>query len=351
MKKILLLIPVLMLLLCACAGKGAEPEQASNTASETVNAEPVSVDIFAMDTYMTLTAYGERAEEALQAAEDEIHRIDSLLSTGDPESEISKLNKEKEAVVSEETFGLIQRAIEIGKDAGGVFDISVYPLMRAWGFTDQNYRVPAEEERKALLEHVDSQKIRCIEEEHKIILEDPEMEIDLGGIAKGYTSGRVSQIFTEYGIEHALINLGGNVQTVGAKTDGSLWRVGVQDPLNSEQYVGVISCRDKAVITSGGYQRFFEKDGTTYFHIIDPSDGLPARNGLISATVVADDGTLADALSTTLFILGPDGAAEYWRAHQEAFEMVLIKDDGTVCVSKGLEDVYTQDTAFQVIEP
>ena len=152
------------------------------------------------------------------------------------------------------------------------------------------------------------------------------------------------------GVEHALINLGGNVKALGHKPDGSEWRVAIYDPENDENYIGGVEVHDKAVITSGGYQRYFEENGKRYFHIIDLNDGFPAENGLISATIISDDGTLADALSTSLFIMGPEKAAEYWRKNKDQFDAVLVKADGTVMVTEGIEKSYFSDGEFEVIK-
>lgn len=330
------------LMLTACGGNTSSEETAADE-------EPESIEVYAMDTYMTLTAYGDNAGKALSESEKEIKRIDAMLSTGSDDSEISKLNKAKKAEVSEETFALVKRAKEIGLDTDKVFDISVYPVMQAWGFTDKNYRVPEKAELRELLKNVDVSKVQLDDGKHEVSFDD-EMAIDLGGIAKGYTSDRIIEIMKENGIEHALINLGGNVKVLGKKPDGSDWRVAIADPEDQENYVGGVAVSDKAVITSGGYQRFFEKNGERYFHIIDLSDGFPARNGLTSVTIVSDDGTLADALSTTLFIMGPEKAAEYWKKNADDFDAVLVEDDGTVLVTEGLKECYFSDGEFEVIE-
>lgn len=332
---------VFVLALTGCGGENAEKTQDAG--------EPLSKEVYAMDTYMTLSAYGDNAEKALDESEKEIKRIDAMLSTGDPESEISRLNKAGKLKVSDETFGLVKRAVEIGETADGVFDISIYPVMREWGFTDKNYKVPTDEALKAALDRVDASKIELDEETKTVSFAEDGMEIDLGGIAKGYTSDRVIDIMKDCGVEHALINLGGNVKVLSNKPDGSNWRVAIIDPENEEQYIGGVEVADKAVITSGGYQRYFEEDGKRYFHIIDISDGYPADNGLISTTIVSEDGTLADALSTTLFIMGPDRAADYWKKHKDEFDAVLVKDDGTILVTEGIENDYFTDGEFEVI--
>ena len=150
-----------------------------------------SRDIFAMDTYMTVTAYGEKAQDAVDAAEAEIERLDTLLSTGNADSEIAKLNEQKSAALSEDGGYLVKRALELNKETDGAFDIAIYPVMEAWGFPTQNFRVPSADELTGLLKHVDAAKISYDKDTREISFEDDQMKIDLGGIAKGYTSSRI----------------------------------------------------------------------------------------------------------------------------------------------------------------
>ena len=140
------------------------------------------------------------------------------------------------------------------------------------------------------------------------------------------------------GIASAIVELGGNVQALGAKPDGSPWRVALQAPEGG--YAGVLEIVDKAVVTSGGYQRYFEQDGEIYWHIIDPAQGRPARSGLQSVTIVADEGTLCDGLSTALFVMGREEALDFWRTRND-FECVLISEDNTVAITEGLEESFS----------
>ena len=314
--------------------KNSEGTASSKESTERTSQDnEVSKDIFAMDTYMTVTAYGEKAQDAVDAAEAEIERLDTLLSTGNADSEIVKLNEQKSATLSEDGGYLVKRALELNKETDGAFDIAIYPVMEAWGFPTQNFRVPSADELAGLLEHVDASKISYDKDTRKISFEDDQMKIDLGGIAKGYTSSRIMEIFKENGIESGLVNLGGNVQALGTKTDGSNWRVAVQSPDDTEDYLGVLSIQDSV----------------TYHHIIDPKTGYPAENGLVSVTIVSSDGTLADGLSTSLFIMGEKKAAEFWRAHSEEFEAIFATDDGTIYVTEGLKDSFTTDLDMKVI--
>ena len=312
--------------------------------------EEASKDIFAMDTYMTVTAYGAKAQEAVDEAEAEIQRLDELLSTGNEESEIVQLNQNKSATLSEDAGYLVERALELNKETDGAFDIAIYPVMEAWGFPTQNYQVPTADTLESLLKLADASQIIYDENSRKISFDREGMKIDLGGIAKGYTSSRIMDIYKENNISSGLVNLGGNVQALGTKPDGSKWRVAVQSPDDTEDYLGILSVEDKAVITSGGYERYFEQDGKTYHHIIDPKTGYPAENGLTSVTVVSEDGTLADGLSTSLFIMGKEEAIEFWKAHSEEFDIIMLTDEGKLYVTEGIQDDFSTEMEMEIIE-
>ena len=322
-KKITAILMVILIgIMAAGCGQQQKTEQTAGTE------ESASQDIFAMDTYMSVTAYGADAESAVSDAIAEIERLDALLSTGETDSEIYKLNQNGGGSISEDTSYLLERALEIWKSTDGCFEIGIYPLMQEWGFTDGNYKVPDKETLQKLLPLADSSKIDFNEKDQTVSFEQDGMEIDFGGIAKGYTSGRIMDIFREHGITSGMVSLGGNVQVLGIKTDGS-------------------QC---AVITSGGYERYFEQNGKTYQHILDPKTGYPADSGLISVTIVSADGTLADGLSTSLFVMGKEKAVAYWRAHSEEFDAILVEKDGTVSVTENIADQFTPDDAVKKTE-
>ncbi len=326
------------LFLCGCAFKdllSAGREEESST-----------TDLLAMDTVMTVTAYGRNSDAAVDAAVEEIERLDALLSTGDENSEITRLNESGEAVLSETSAELMERSIEFYQSTNGLFDVAIYPLMDLWGFTNQQYRVPDEGELVEAIALSDPALINYSAEDRMISFSEPGMAIDFGGIAKGYTSARIMEIFREHGIESGIVNLGGNIHVLGSKTDGSAWRIAVKDPKNDGSFMGVLEARDCAMITSGGYERFFEEDGISYHHIIDPRTGYPANSGLASVTIVSQDGTLADALSTALFIMGLDEATEYWREHFEEFDFIIF-DGETIYITEGIFDQFS-DASYPV---
>lgn len=328
----------------------AQTEASSENAdADGQSQEEASRDIFAMDTYMSVTAFGENADAAVDAAQAEIERLDAMLSTGNADSEIAKLNASGTAELSEDAGYLVERALELYTETDGAFDIAIYPVMEAWGFPTQDYQVPSEDVLQERLALADASKVSYDADSREISFGEAGMEIDLGGIAKGYTSAQIMDIFRNFGITSGLVNLGGNVQVLGTKTDGSKWRVAVQSPDDENDYLGVLSVSDKAVITSGGYERYFEQDGITYHHIIDPKTGYPAENGLKSVTIVSADGTLADGLSTSLFIMGEEQAAEFWRMHSDEFDAILLTDDGTIYVTEGIADDFSTELPTETI--
>lgn len=209
---------------------------------------------------MTVVAYGEYAQEAVDQAAAEIERLDALLSTGNSESEIAQLNQNGSGALSEDSGYLMERSLDLYQETDGIFDIAIYPVMEAWGFTTENYRIPEQQELSELLKLTDASNIKYDTDNREVTFEKDGMKIDFGGIAKGYTSSRVTDVFRECGVESGLINLGGNVQVLGTKTDGSKWRVAIQSPDHTEDYLEILEVQDRAVITSGGYERYFEQD-------------------------------------------------------------------------------------------
>lgn len=321
-----LICPLLaLLLLTACAPK------------------PARQQFFAMDTVMSITAYGDKAEEAVTAAMARINELEYLLSRTNTQSEVTALHlaAPESAPVSQDTRQVLSLALEWHEKTGRAFDVTIAPVTAAWGFGGSgNYQVPSPAKLKELLAMVDGSSLILTETSATLPVRG--MEIDLGGIAKGYAAGQAARTLQDLGIEHALLDLGGNVTTVGSKPDGSPWRVAVQDPQTSDGTVGVLSLQDCSAVTSGGYHRYFEQDGVTYHHIIDPRTGYPADSGLLSATVVCADPALADLLSTAVFVLGEEAALNL-RETEGGFDLVLVTEDGRVVVTAGLTDSFQFD--------
>lgn len=339
MIKRFLTIIICVAMLCSGCKNAEKKEQEATKYSE---------DIYAMDTYMSLTAYGDQAQSAVEEAIEEIKRLDNLWSVGNINSEIYKLNDTGSFNVSKDTMDILDRAKDIYDNTNGAFDITIFPLMNLWGFTNGEYKVPTSKEINDTLELVNQSRLNLCND--KLTLGDKQ-QIDLGAIAKGYASSRVMDIWKEKGVASGMVTLGGNVQVLGYKNEGTEWRIGIQDPNNQEgELLGVVSIADKAVITSGGYERYFEMDGAKYHHIIDTNTGYPANNGLISVSIISSDGTMADALSTALFVMGKDQAIEYWQNRSMEFDAILVTENGKIYVTEGLKDSFTSDNAFEIVE-
>lgn len=304
---------------------------------------------YAMDTTMEFTVYGNAS--LIDDAETLINNLEDELSVTKDTSEIAQINQNGSGTVTGSAADLMTKALAMCSRTNGALDISVYPVVRAWGFTTDSYKVPSEEELTSLLPLVDYTNVQYNEVTGEVIL-PAGMEIDLGSVAKGYAGQQTAELLREKGVTSALLNLGGNVQTIGSKPDGGAWQIAVKNPHNKEPMM-VVSVRDKAVVTSGGYERYFEQDGKTYWHIMDPKTGHPADSDLLAVTVIGKDGAMCDGLSTSLFVMGLEKAAALW-AESSDFEAIFIAADDTVYITYGLKEDFSllsdyADTTVQVI--
>ena len=337
MKRFSILIAALCLCLTGCGKQTTE----------------ATAQIFAMDTVMEVAAYGEHAEQAVKYTEKRIEELENRLSRTKAHSLVSGLNRDGSIRhLTYDYWNLIARAKEYRDATNGAFDITIAPVMDAWGFTGDSFRVPEQSELDTLLKKVNSDAIQMLGSPSDSVTLGEGQAIDLGGIAKGYTSDCVEAVFYDHEIENGKISLGGNVFVLGTKPDGSDWRVGIKDPRNESGLAAILSLRDAYAITSGGYERYFEENGKTYHHIIDPATGYPADSGLLSVTVVAADngpdwagagnGAMCDAFSTALFVMGEEQALDFWRNGGDDFDLVLVTEDGRVVITAGLADRFEE---------
>ena len=318
--------------------------------------------LFAMDTYMEFTAYGKNSEKAVDAAIEEVQKLDAMLSAENSKSEVYALNEQGNLQATDDLAELILLGKEIYHETDGLFDDTIYPVMKLWGFPTGNYHVPTAAEVQKKLALMDGNKVeiqtrdsdekgRDSKEKTKFVTLGADQQIDFGGIAKGYTGQKLAELFQEYGVSSALVSLGGNIQAIGTKPDGSSWKVGIRDPKGGQQdYIGVLFVKNQAVVTSGGYERYFEEDGKTYIHIINPRTGYPADGDLLSVTIVSRDGTLADGMSTALYIMGYEKACQFWRQHREEFNVILVTDDGKIHISENLKENFQTECDLEMIE-
>ncbi len=279
-------------------------------------------EIYALDTVITVTAYGQDAEHAVSLASEKIDYYEKLFSTTYKTSEISKLNVQKQLQVSDETKEVINKAIETSVETDGAFDITIYPVVKLWGFTGKSCKVPDNEEISLAMHGVGFEKIN-INENQVTISENT--QLDLGAIAKGYIADKITDDFKKLNISGAVLNLGGNVQTYGKKPESGNFTIGLEYPGENSCY-GEIKVSEKAVVTSGDYQRFFIYNGKKYHHIFNTKTGYPVENNINSVTIISDSGTLADSLSTALFAMGEDKAVEYYKKNCDFDFIILTKD-------------------------
>lgn len=262
----------------------------------------------AMNTVISITAYGDKANEAVKACFDEVRRIEKLLSCHVENSEISKLNKSahiKPVEVSPETADVIKKALLVCEKTKGAFDISIKPLSDLWNIKAENPKVPRDEDINNTLSFVGYENISV--DGNFVSFKKAGVKIDLGGAAKGYCADKVREVLKSYGVKNALIDLGGNIYALGKNEQGKNWRIGLQNPGGKRgEYFSIEELSDKTAVTSGSYERYFEKDGKIYHHIIDRNTGAPSDSGLISVTVISQNSFEADMLSTAIFVMGAE---------------------------------------------
>lgn len=314
MKKLIFLYILLFALLVGCASP----------------ALPRDTTVFCMDTAMNLRIYGDDGSAATELTE-LLTGLDKTLSVTDPDSALFALNQSG-STDDETVRALVSQVRALRERTGGVVDPSIYPIVRLWGFTTGDYRVPPQSEIDAALACVGMEKVS---ETGKTVTLSSGAALDFGAFAKGWAGELCRQKLEARGLS-AILTLGGNIQTVGSKPDGKPWVIGVADPDDPASYVLTLRLQGShAVVTSGDYQRGFTENGVYYCHIFDPVTGCPVQNGLRSVTVVCDSGFVADGLSTALFVMGFEKAVEFWRASND-FEAVFIDKNGDISVTEGL---------------
>ena len=291
----------------------------------------------AMDTVVSISADGADSL-LLDACRAELYRLDELMSVTKSHSDVSRLNTYGKAELSDDTASVLRTALNAAELTDGALDVTIYPIVLAWGFTTDSHRVPGEAELFGLLKRVGWQKISL--NGNSCTLPEGSM-IDLSAVAKGYASDRLAALLRKGGVKSAIIDMGGNVYCVGAKADGSDWRVGIRDPWDNSALAALVTVQDKAVVTSCVREHSFtDGDGRVYGHIFDPKTGLPAESGIISATVVGPRGVQCDALSTALCVMGRK-KAEAFLPILANMDAILIDEYGALWVTKGLRESFT----------
>lgn len=333
-------------LLWGCAAQGGGDAQGTASPAQTVTAAPAQTaeqvnqtsgfGIY-FDTVVTVTLYGpeDGLLEDIWAA---CGRYEQLLSKTVAGSDVDRINQSsgEPVQVDPETWEILRRAKEVSRQSGGAFSVTIAPLTALWDFTGGTERVPSEEERLAALPLVDDEAI-ILGEDGTVTLPKGHI-IDLGGIAKGYIADQIAAMCRARS-QGAVISLGGNTYVTGSKPDGTAYRVGIQDPVSGRgASAAIISLQDGTVVTSGIYERCFEKDGVSYHHILDPKTGSSAMTDLASATVVGSDSMTADAVATACIVLGSEDALQLLA--DMGLDGLLIGRDGTLWQTEGFAEKY-----------
>ena len=293
--------------------------------------QTVKTSFEAMDTVMSLNICG--SSDIADRIKEKAEAMDKALSAVDEGSEIYALNRDGKAELSKDAAGLLERSLELCAELDGYFDVTVYPAVYEWGFTTGGFKVPDDDRLAELAAKIDYRAVDI--DGGSVTLPDGVM-LDLGAAAKGSLADEALAILGDSAATYAVLDLGGTIALYGSKPDGSPFRIGIADPAQPSAYLGLLALSGGVAATSGGYERYFEEGGKRYIHILDPKTARPVDNGVASVTVVADEGIAADALSTALFVMGAQKAAEYYKANG-GFEYALLTGSDELYLSEGLE--------------
>ena len=317
--------------------------QSKKTLPDNQQVQPISKQGFQLDTLVTLTIYDKKDETLLQEAEQEIHRLEQLLSVSIPGSDPERLARYAGldfVEVGEETAFLLPLCSTLSAWSDGAFDCTVGPLVALWNIKDTGGYYPSTAEREEALSFVDYRDVH-IRQDGQVMLAREGMRIDFGAIAKGYIADQVKALLVEKGVRSGLVDLGGNILLIGEKPGGEAFRVGARDPeAGPSDYFGVFTLRDKSLVSSGPYQRFFVHENTAYHHIMDTSTGFPVDNTLLQVTIVSDSSALGDGLSTTAYALGLEKGLSLIRG-MDGVDAVFVTKEKTVYVTEGIQDAFT----------
>ncbi len=309
---------------------------------------------FIFNTMVSLKLYEPVDDTVFQTVFDDQRSVENHMSAQAVSGELVDVNKAagiQPVVVSEDTYHVIDVAKKYAEESGGAFDVTIYPVTSLWKIGTDAERIPAQSEIDAGLKNVGYQDLVLDPVAHTIFLKRPGMGLDLGAIAKGYAADRASAQLKSLGIERGIINLGGNIIAMGTKADGSAWNIGIQNPVTERgEYIGIVNVIDQTVVTSGIYERYFEKDGKRYHHILDTKTGYPVDNDLAGVSILTHSSIDADALSTTCFALGVEKALAFVKDRPDVDVMFITKDK-KVTMTPGFKKVFKlTDTSFTVVE-
>ena len=321
--------------------------------TDSSNTSPLKRTELLMGTTVSVTLFDHQDEAILDDAFSLVKELENELSLNKESTLLTELNASSGIApfkVNDTLFDIVQKGVYYSELTHGSFDLSVGPIVKLWSIGLPEARVPSQAEIDAALPLIGYKNIILDEAESTIYLKKPNMQLDLGGIAKGYTADALADLLSSKGVEHALIDLGGNIYTLGTKVDGSLWKVGIQDPFESRNNtVGYISVANQSIVTSGIYERYLEADGKKYHHILDPSTGYPFDNDLAGITIISDKSVDGDALSTSVFSKGLQEGIDFVHS-LPGIDAIFITKDSKVYITDGLKGNFVlTNEAFQLM--
>ncbi len=284
-----------------------------------------------------------------------LSEIEARMTINKPDSELIEVNKaagQHPVKVTPDLYYMIAKGLQYSADGNGAFDITVAPLVKLWGIGTPAAHIPASAEIKAAISRINYRNVELNEKASTVFLKKPGMGIDLGSVAKGYAADEVVRILRANGVSAALVDLGGNVLTMGRKPDGSRWRIGIQNPVEARgTKIGYVDIDAGSVTTAGTYERYFEQNGKRYFHILDARTGFPAWNGLSAVAILAADSTTADGYDTLVFTLGLEEGRKLVESTKGMLEAVFITENHEVYVTPGLRARFTlSDPGFTLLK-
>ena len=293
-------------------------------------------------TVMTITLYGEEKETitVIDEAFEELNRLEMIFSAKQKDSELYRLNEtafNEPVAVSNELYEVISKALKFNKKSSGALDISIGNIVSLWAIGTDDERIPNDEELADYLDMDGCSYIFMDDSKRSVEYKDARVKLDLGAIAKGYAADAIKTfILNKNENAYGILNFGGNIMTIGEKPNGSDWNIAITDPVEPEGTFATIGIKDKCVVTSGNYERYFEKDGVRYHHIIDAKTGYPARSGVLSVSVIGDSSVDCDALSTACFVLGVEEGLKLIES-MDGFEAVFVDENMKTHMSDGMD--------------
>lgn len=325
----------------------------SKDSSETTTNEPIKKSELMMGTVISVTLYDKKDDSIFEKVFDEVSKLEKTFSINEAGTEVDKINEMsgiEPVKVSDDTYKVVKEGLHYAELSDGKFDITIGPLVKLWSIGLPEARVPSQSEIDAVIPLTNYKDVVLNDDDKSIYLTRPNMMLDLGGIAKGYTADVISSILTEEGVNSAIIDLGGNIFAHGSKLSGDSWRIGIQNPSSDRgEIIGALPVKNKSVVTSGIYERYIEQDGVKYHHILNPVTGYPYDNDIAGVSIISDKSSTGDALSTTLFALGVEDGLKFIETLPDV-DAIFITKNNEVYLTSGVKEIFElTDSTFKIM--